>query len=329
MQTFNFNLEFGNKNVVIRFNDSNKMHVVGENAPWESIPYMNAVSHLMNVEAPLYEVMDEGLYLHHDLMTIANGMPSKNVGYATHPVVKQMVETALLRRDLELKPGIYRLKWNGLFLTAEDLPFRVYDPNESAQVGHDRDAFQLIMAFETMRKAIAGGFNIRLLTSEKLQKRVDFLKAVHALFVAGDYAGVAAKIKGGVDRKATYDTLRDYSKRSANAVTQGKGFELPETVAVIGNDAVPTPEMIGKAIHFVSNGTTLPVEYTVTEGQTDLEKSLLNVGDMVASAKARNLKIFVVSKEEAAADEQAPVAAKAPRKSSRKARVNVPVEITE
>lgn len=322
MQNLQFALEFGHKNIVIRFNDSNSFHTVGEGAPWESVPFMNAITHLMNKENPLYAVMEAGMYLHKSLPEIVDMLKNGNVGLVSHVVLEEMIEARLVRRDLEIKPGVYRLAWNGLFLTASDMPYRPYDPNESAQVAHNRDAFKLFMAFETIRKAAEQGKNIRLLTTEKLQPRVEFFHKLYGLFLAGDFTTLAAEVKKGIDKAKLYETVKHYGKRSAAAVEKGKEFAAPESLETL-TGTVAAASLVGKKVQFVMGTTTLPIEWTVTDGVTVVEESVINLGDIAATMKERGVKLHVV-----VAEGEQPAEKKAPRK-ARTPRKNVPVAITE
>lgn len=163
------NFEFGNKNLIIRFNDAEdaKIHVVGSESPWRSLPYARAITAFM---LGYYPMIDRGVYLKYaSFGELAEELEVANAGYCTAEGLARLVAEKVVTYTLEdIKPdGVYRLEWTGFNVIAHHVRYVAYKQGENDRTMHDRKACQLIQTMEKLARAKARGINVRLLYSEK------------------------------------------------------------------------------------------------------------------------------------------------------------------
>jgi hypothetical protein len=304
--TFAFpQIEWGNKNALLIFDAESKKQPMkvgitksGDPVQWETEPYFNALNILMNVNHPWFKVMEEGLYLHQTLEEIMEGTKNENCGYMSHNQLTAMVTSTMIRRDLDILPGIYRLKWNGMFFTAADMPYQPYDQAEANWVKHNREAVQLVLALENLRKSAQLGQNVRLFWSEKMQPRANQVALNYGDYLNGNFEAINERIQKGIAAAIAWRQLANNSNRVDKAREDGKELpKLSDSFRLVEGEIVPS-ELVGKTIQFVNNGTTSPAQWTVTQDTDDLQGRQISL-DVINATLAQNkgMKIGVVGDE--------------------------------
>jgi len=313
MYQINFTLEFGHKNVLVKFNADGhapewKFGLNGRS--FESVAFCNAIGEMINVSSPKFKVVSPGLYLHAALSEVREGPQNDNVGYALSPQVEELLAAhELTYRDGVLPNELYRVRFDGLVkVFVSLLSVKDYVDGEPDYERHNRAAYALIKNLEALRKADARKVNIRLFYTEKDSGRFDLLKVQWDLFLAGKFDELADNIAKGVAGAQAYNSMVHYDRISKKATEKGMPFAAKAGIVVteFGGESVDVQELVGRAIQFVYRSQLLNTRYTVTDE---------NLNSILSTIKARGYQVaFVPEAEEVTEMVIESVAPKATRK---------------
>jgi hypothetical protein len=316
MANINFTLEFGNKNVLVKFNPDPRAKEVkiglnGES--YKSVAFCNAIGEVINVAKPNFKVREAGMYLHKTLAEAREGFEDNNVGYVLSSTLEGLLASHEITYQNEMLPNeLYRVRFDGLAKVFVSLLTRhSYAEGEATWVRHDRNAYDLVKNLETLRKAETLKANIRLFYAEKEAARFTLLQTQWGMFLAGKFDELAENIQTGIDGASAFNTLRDYENLAKKRTEEGKPFvaKAGRTVMVFGGEQIDENALVGQTIQFVARGKALSTEYPVTAE---------NLSSITSTIKARGYQVaFVAPKDEVTELVIEPVTPKA-RKSIRK-----------
>jgi len=255
---FNFDLVFGNKNVLIRFSEDAdaRTETIGlHGRVFEAVSFCNAIGAILNVARPYYKVMEAGLYLHNDFETIRDGFADNNCGYAYSNRVEELIEKGHVSYRGEVVPNsLYRIRFDGaLALFVSKMTIYEYTEGEASWVSHDRKAYNLVKNLEMMRKAQAKGVNIRLFFGEKEEPRMNLLAEHWQLYQDGKYEELAESISLHINQKIVNNTLYFSTKNQDKLIEEGKEpRQLKEnaTVRMFDGSMVEPKELLNKSVMF-------------------------------------------------------------------------------
>jgi hypothetical protein len=286
MNANSFTLEFGHKNVLVRFSQDEKVKVHVVDQPFKSKSIANALTAMM---IGYYPVQEDGLYMHKTLEEVYQSLGDKNVGYATGKKLVEMVASGLVSRNKEVSPiGIYRLLWDGFRLSAAELVYREYADDEPMYASHDRKARAMIENLEWLKRAFAMGVNVRLLYTEADEVLFAEKMEQYQLFIAGDLEGLKARVNEGVANAQTYNTMKHYVNLAEKAAGKNTPFEIKKdfVVCTLDGQELEPSALIGETIQFAMGMTVMNKPYIVDEA---------NLSSVIATLKARNLKVVIAT----------------------------------
>jgi len=264
----NFNLVFGNKNVMISLNDAEnaKWVTIDDNGTPEGQPrkcriFAAALTALMTCK---FAIIENSLYLRHSMEELEQMLPEKNQGYAYGYALKN------LGYDDVKENAIYRMNWNGVRLEAVELNYAT--PSEQAgqyawdNQKHDLAARNQIETLEVLSRCQDRGVNVRVLYTSWDNQVFAELETNWNLFNAGETKELHQAVAKKNTEIQTAVAMKHYEALSVRAAAKNTPFAADEgyTVKDFDGNPVSADELVGRIIQFVAGQVVLPRQTPVT-----------------------------------------------------------------